>query len=519
MAIAINQNLLLWAVGTIQPANSDEVAGFISHVTQDSIPEDIPFFFRDQLRRLAIEGLVVQVSQREGLFSLTERGNDRLSSELRRLRDRIRLFLLKKAKNVRKAPLGDRQQMGGASPSGSEKILLKEVARPIRTTALPHGRTNWPRIGKQFLHRNVERSPSIPPTPTFPANRVRFYCTDGPFDGTTSEVNWLALAIGISPRLITSFIHKSEKHYRHFPIAKKNGGVRNIDAPRVFLKTVQHWILDYILVDLNSHAKCFSYRRGFSIEDNAAIHSQQGFVYNIDIENFFGSISTSAVNQTLTKQGIPPKLAKLLSYLCTFKGSLPQGAPTSPVISNSYLYDFDVFIDRICYQLGCNYSRYADDITISGNEFSKVGECIAAAEQQLRLFRLKINTAKRRVQSKNTRQLVTGLVVNTDPKPPRTYRRQIRAFFHQIKNVPNVDPKGQLCKMYGYYSYLSSFKALSENKELIGYRRQILEFKSIHFPIMHMHSKDMEELDLFTQPATITETDSFFELPAEPAPN
>ena len=151
-------------------------------------------------------------------------------------------------------------------------------------------------------------------------------------------ISQLALAIGVSPRLLTSFTHKPENHYRTFKIGKKGGGEREISSPRFFLKTVQYWIKSYILCHVKIHESCHAYLRGKSIISNAEGHVGKKFVANIDIENFFGNITRDHVFRLLKKNDVGEKLSGSVAGLVTLDGCLPQGAPTSPDISNAFLY-------------------------------------------------------------------------------------------------------------------------------------------------------------------------------------
>src|SRR5699024_8414757 len=102
----------------------------------------------------------------------------------------------------------------------------------------------------------------------------------------------LALAIGVSPRLISAIIHQRHKHYREFELRKKGGGSRTIHAPRFFLKTIQYWLVTYILGDLRIHPCCHAYSRGRSILTNALPHVRKRYVANLDIRSFFDSVKS-----------------------------------------------------------------------------------------------------------------------------------------------------------------------------------------------------------------------------------
>jgi RNA-directed DNA polymerase len=162
----------------------------------------------------------------------------------------------------------------------------------------------------------------------------------------------LGLCLGISPQLIWNISHQQDRYYRSFDIPKKAGGLRTIESPRLFLKVIQWFLADFVLDDLVPHNSVHSFAIKRSIVTNAQKHVSQNFVGNADIEDFFGTITTAMVMHLLVKNQFDIDEAGTIARLCTKDGRLPQGAPTSPVISNSILYEFDgrcrrTAIDRV----------------------------------------------------------------------------------------------------------------------------------------------------------------------------
>lgn len=239
---------------------------------------------------------------------------------------------------------------------------------------------------------------------------------------------------------------------------KQHGGRRVIHSPRVFLKTVQLWIKNYILEFLEINEACHAYRKQRSIQTNAAKHLNKKYVANVDIENYFGSISRDNLKNKL-EADFSPLMASCISKLCTVSGILPQGAPTSPILSNYYLLKFDFKIHDICTSLGLSYTRYADDITISGHDKDKINSVIGTVRKVLVEECLRLNEKKTRIASKGGQQNVTGIVVNDVLQPPREFRKTIRAMFHKAKFAPEecID---SLDRLKGYVNYLKSFDVL-----------------------------------------------------------
>ncbi|MCK5874796.1 MAG: retron St85 family RNA-directed DNA polymerase, partial [Alcanivoracaceae bacterium] len=333
-------------------------------------------------------------------------------------------------------------------------------------------RRYWPRVTEQLSQVGLVFSASD-------ASNFRYYSfptlkllqaasgTVGPERDMT--LTQLALAIGVTPRLLSSFVHKKENHYRTFSIPKRGGGYRTISSPRFFLKTVQYWIKSYFIDNCRVHSSAHAYRKGFSIQTNASDHVGRQYVANIDIVDFFGSIKESNVKDVLVANGIGAQLASAISKLVTFNGCLPQGAPTSPALSNAFLFNFDSLMSVKCAGLGMSYSRYADDITISGNEKSVLMKLLEEIEKELLVLGLRLNDEKTRIASSNSSQRVTGLVVNEKIKPPKEYLKKTRAMFHNAAKYPE-SYFSRIDEMRGHYSYLSSFHSLQGSRHLRRYR-------------------------------------------------
>jgi RNA-directed DNA polymerase len=217
--------------------------------------------------------------------------------------------------------------------------------------------------------------------------------------------------------------------------------------------------------NLKIHDSVHSFVRGRSIVTNAQSHVGCSFVGCVDIEEFFGNITSKLLNRHLMHSGVEPRAADLLVRLCTNGDHLPQGAPTSPVLSNSILYDFESF----CKELSLRYSRYADDITISGEDRTKIMRAMSEGESILKtLYDLKLRRDKTRIANRNGQQRVTGVVVNYHALPPRVFRRRVRAIFHHASLHP-AEYSRQVADLHGYIGFLKSFPKLREGGEVAAY--------------------------------------------------
>ncbi len=159
---------------------------------------------------------------------------------------------------------------------------------------------------------------------------------------------------------------RTHNYYRTFTIYKRSGKLREISEPLPSLKEIQKWILENILEKCSLHIAAKAYIKGKSIKDNARFHRNQRRVLAVDINDFFHSIDIDRVFKLFVSLGYAPMVSALLAHLCCLKRRLPQGAPTSPAISNIISYSLDDKLYAYAREMGFRYTRYADDITVSG---------------------------------------------------------------------------------------------------------------------------------------------------------
>ena len=253
--------------------------------------------------------------------------------------------------------------------------------------------------------------------------------------------------------------------YRRFTIPKRRGGERTIDAPSDDLKSLQRRILRKMLSPLPVHPGATGFVRKRSIVHNARPHARQGVVINLDLADFFHTISAERVLGVWRGIGWNKESARVLTNMCTHEGRLPQGSPTSPALSNLVCRRLDSRLSALAGRLqtplrstrtGLSnrvaYTRYADDITLSFERFGinkrrykrPAGEAarqipLTARRSVLKMIReiieeegFRIQMKKRvRIQRAHQRQTATGLVVNAGVRLPREVRRRIRAMRHR----------------------------------------------------------------------------------------
>lgn len=403
MKVSFNIDLLLWTIGVLQPASASDVLKFIAYIYPEIQPLPLVKDIEQILFGLRNAGLVYRVHGKSRLYSLTYEGSTKIPIKLRRHRDKVRLFLLKDTRKCNIILSGeDNKGLVGVPPTSDVSSTLQEFQRPIKTAVAPryprhNGRFYWPLVSKQ-LNFQVGLDSSSPDIYlnyySFPSLKSIHEISPDPAGDNDLSITDLALAIGVTPRLITSLLHATHKYYRQFNIGKRGGGERPISAPRTFLKVIQYWILDYLLYPLKSHQICHSYQIGKSIITNASPHVNFNYVANIDISDFFGSINPTMIMELLRKNGFGEQLSKTIARLTSLNNGLPQGAPTSPILSNVYLYSVDEIAGQICIDTGVVITRYADDITISGNNKDLITNVITRLTQELTAKGLDLNTKK-----------------------------------------------------------------------------------------------------------------------------
>lgn len=222
--------------------------------------------------------------------------------------------------------------------------------------------------------------------------------------------------------------------YRRFQIPKRTGGHRTIYEPTEELKRVQRLLLRKLLKRLSAHACAHGFERGKSTVTGATPHARKAVVIRMDVRDFFGSTKAARVRDYFARVGWDSEAAQLLTRLCTHEGSLPQGAPTSPRLSNLVNFKLDARLDALARKCGADYTRYADDMAFSfaSGAHEQLQPFIRTAKKILREEGYELHTRKKlQIRRRHHRQTVTGLVVNDRVALPRATRRWLRAVEHR----------------------------------------------------------------------------------------
>lgn len=260
---------------------------------------------------------------------------------------------------------------------------------------------------------------------------------------TIRQLRWLAFHTEAATRT----------HYIKFQVPKKSGGMRTLAAPHRTLKRTQHWILTNIVGKLPTTAAAHGFVAGRGIVSNANPHVGKAIVVNLDLSDFFPTIAFYRVRAVFERYGYSGSVASVLALLCTecprttvtYAGAkyeaatgprgLPQGAPTSPGLSNQVARKLDKRLLGVAAKLGLTYTRYADDLTFSGSAelAGKIGWLLAKVRHIAQEEGFSVNEKKTRVMRRSAAQTVTGIVVNDKPSVSRDELRRLRAILHRAK--------------------------------------------------------------------------------------
>jgi retron-type reverse transcriptase len=252
-------------------------------------------------------------------------------------------------------------------------------------------------------------------------------------------------------------------------VPKKSGGLRTLSAPHKTLAAARQWLLQNIVNKLPAEPAAHGFLAGKSIVSNAAQHVGRAVVINLDLEDFFPTVNFARVRSVFHRAGYSKAVATILALLCTecprrtvqYDGKtyyvatgprgLPQGACTSPGLSNQVARRLDRRLTGLARKLGLSYTRYADDLSISGplpvpvtakdgsppaadqRRKHGIGYVLARVRHIVQAEGFRINQKKTRILRQSTAQLVTGIVVNRKPSISRKELRRLRAILHRAR--------------------------------------------------------------------------------------
>jgi hypothetical protein len=314
------------------------------------------------------------------------------------------------------------------------------------------------------------------------------------------EFTHLSQLLGIEKDYLSRIVFNPKYFYHSFTIPKRNGTLRTIDSPSDVLLYIQRWIYNNILKNVKLDDNCMGFRAGYSIKNNVDKHLHKNIILKMDLKDFFPSICKKRVISVFRNIGYSPKISFILASLCTLEDKLPQGVPTSPYLSNIIAKRLDIRLKSLCKKFDLQYTRYADDITISGNSLPK--KIINYIEEIVKNEGFEVNEKKTRLLYKNNRRIITGISISSNKLTiPKKNKRDIRQSIFYIKQfgISNHLKKKKITdpiyleRLLGYLyfwkfvepesqnvkEYISIVKSEIENKNLLSFELKEKKFEFV----------------------------------------
>ncbi|MBR9813366.1 RNA-directed DNA polymerase [bacterium] len=262
----------------------------------------------------------------------------------------------------------------------------------------------------------------------------------------------LGTMLGVNAGIFRSMELRPHRYYRNFRLASGNK-VRNIRAPKAGLKVVQRWIAHNLANAYVAPDHVYGFVSGRSHIDAAMQHVNASWVVSVDISDFFPSTPVSVVRSRLLSIGYQEVAANLITSLVTYEESLPQGAPTSPVLSNICFGPSDLKMAAIAEHYDARITRYADDIVFSGETGIPHADILVSVRDHFERTCWDINERKVRISQAPNRRKVHGLLVHGGSvRLTKGYRNRIRAYKHLLNTRSDI-PQEDYHSIMGHVSY------------------------------------------------------------------
>lgn len=263
------------------------------------------------------------------------------------------------------------------------------------------------------------------------------------------ENEHLSKILGINSSILSKIITSSESFYYNFKIPKRSGGMRDISAPYPVLLDIQKWINSNILTKTDLGNYSFAYRKNKSIVNHAKIHLGQYSLLKIDLKNFFPTIKLPRIIAVFQCFGYTNNLSYALARLCCYNNCLPQGAATSPMLSNIIAKRLDVRLGALSDNYFLKYSRYADDMAFSGKHISL--KFLEIVKEIIKSEGFEVRENKTRlIRGTNKRKILTGISLSGGKLSlPKSTKRELRkeiyfllknGLIEHLKHLPYPDP-------------------------------------------------------------------------------
>lgn len=286
------------------------------------------------------------------------------------------------------------------------------------------------------------------------------------------SLNHLAQRTNVAYKCLRKYVTRTSRPYRNFSIRKYSGGTRRISIPELDLMNVQRWIAKHILNQVPVHRNSFAYSPGSTIVKCAAKHCGARWLIKVDVSGFFSSLSEIQVYRVFRSLGYQPLISFEMARICTFApersprykltnwqnwhnfkisaydhrgiGYLPQGAPTSPMLSNLIMKILDEQITQLSQKSGLTYSRYSDDMAFSTRnknfDRSTASKFIGNLKKLLISNGLYVNSKKTVISPPGARKIILGLLVDGAlPRLPRAFRDDLRQHLYYLEKYGAIE--------------------------------------------------------------------------------
>lgn len=280
----------------------------------------------------------------------------------------------------------------------------------------------------------------------------------------------IAARLALPSPFLNRLAETASHRYKEYTIPKRRGGRRTIHHPARELKLVQRWLLQNVLVNLPVHAVATAYRKGSSIRQNAEMHVANNYILRIDFQDFFPSLKGSDVvailkshQQILSQSEVTDEDIEFMRRIVCRHGVLTIGAPTSPLLSNAIMFEFDETWSRRANAAQITYTRYADDLYFSTNQPNVLRDILEGVQKYLdggKVPALSINKQKTAFSSRKRRRLSTGLVLTSDRKVSigRDKKRMLKSLVQKLKHG-NLQAE-QVASLRGWIAHLGSVEPM-----------------------------------------------------------
>lgn len=303
-------------------------------------------------------------------------------------------------------------------------------------------------------------------------------CKDGESSAIFSLEN-LRKEMRIDKKYFYKVIFTKNNFYHGTRIPKrKPNEYRELLIPHMALKNMQVWILENILYNLPCHHNATGFIPGKSIVDNALPHIKKEYILKMDIKDFFPNIDFYRVRDVFFNLNKDIKLANALANICTYEKQLPQGAPTSPYLSNLICIDLDKRISQLCLKHNLSYTRYADDITISGNKNIFWIKNIIGKILNENGFTL--NKEKTVILKPGDMKRVTGLVVNETLSIPKETLQELRQRIYYIKRFGLKEHLERIGYREDEQKYIDSLYGLASFIKMVDISKGLSVFNTLN---------------------------------------